>query len=747
MSQQRWFRLSSYLTLGLSCGLLVSAEAFFLPNLHVCLAPMLALLLLAWWVEGRWSLPVWGVNLLAALIAVGGITWLAMHFSDDDSWLMRVPLHLALMPYTGPLLMAALLVKVFQQRQPSDFWRLQGLGLMQVGLGCVLAADLEFGGWLAAYLASAPAALALRYRQSVAATADNRLPGAAWWLLPFMLRWTLLVAGLGLLLFLLTPRRNGAAWVPLNSSPTGSYWPTRTRVGQSAEINLNSVGLLELDDEEALQVTATDSAGQPKLDLPADQRWRGAALDWYEAGRWVTTHPLPAPPRVRFGQRQLPEFGPGQYFLNFTLQPRRAGGFVLAEPIRLGSPPARLPVISLPGTGRPARFFEVSGTVLPLLTSLNQEYHYRQVVPAQADTSRSPADGFQLGEYRERLTRQRVAGLQEWTIDLLRRLSAQPRYRLPDGVRAALAESQQTFLIIPDDWEPVARALTDYLANSGEFTYTLERTRQDLTVDPVMDFLVNLKQGHCARYATALALMLRSIGIPARLVKGFRGAEHQGDGVYVVRHHHAHAWVEMLTPRHDSPDPSFDWLTLDPTPSESASSRIAFSLAHWWQGTQQSLAQWWQTLILDYNADEQANLWDRLQEDHHRSTLLKLGLLLLSVPVALIGFALLRRWNHRRRAAGPRPSNTVAFYGRLLTLLARHAALRPRHGQTPHEFGEAARQFLQTRPVLSSLSDVPIRVVELFYRVRFGGRPLSEPESRTLDAEMDRLTEALRSCT
>jgi hypothetical protein len=165
-SLERWFRLSSYVTLGLSCGLLVSAEAFFLPSLRVCLAPVLALLLLAWWVEGRWSLPVWGVNCLAALIAVGVTVWLTMHLADPDSWLTRVPIHLALMPYMGPLLMAALLVKVFQQRRPGDFWRLQGLGLTQVSLGCVLAAGPEFGGFLAAYLIGALATLALHYRRS-----------------------------------------------------------------------------------------------------------------------------------------------------------------------------------------------------------------------------------------------------------------------------------------------------------------------------------------------------------------------------------------------------------------------------------------------------------------------------------------------------------------------------------------------------------------------------------------------------
>ncbi len=297
----------------------------------------------------------------------------------------------------------------------------------------------------------------------------------------------------------------------------------------------------------------------------------------------------------------------------------------------------------------------------------------------------------------------------------------------------------------PPHWEPVARALTDYLANSGEFTYTLEMTRQDLDVDPVMDFLVNLKQGHCERYATALALMLRSLGVPARVVKGFRGADDQGDGVYVIRHSHAHAWVEILVPHDDSPRPAFDWLTLDPTPAGSALTRSTFSLSHWWQERQRSIHQWWQTLIVDYNADEQADLWDIVRPGRRLFAARKIGSLLLTGLTALLGLVLLRRLLRRGWPSGARAADVEAFYGRLLALLARHAALRPQSGQTPREFAKKARQLFEGRPGWTALADLPDLVIELYYRVRFGGRPLTEPESRTIGAELDRLAEVLRS--
>ncbi len=651
MSLESWFRLCGYATLGLSCVALVFAESFFLPSLQMCLAPVLALLLLAWWAEGRWSLPVWGANVLAALIGGGGVAWLALHLADPESWLTRVPVQLALVPYMGPLLIAALLVKVFQPRRPGDFWRLQGLGLLQVGLGCVLAEGPAFGGLLAVYLASTLAVLALRYRLSGPAEPTvARQTISARWLLAFTCRWGLLVVALTLLLFLLTPRQDGSAWEPLEDLRPESDQPAHLRVGQSEEIDLNHTGTLEPDNEVALEVLASDADDQPKLDLPGDQRWRGAVFDSYEAGRWMAMPPRPFRRRPR--QKELPDFGPGQCFLTFTVQPRQAGGLVLAEPIHFGPESARLPVVQVPGPSRGHPLFsEASGTVLPLAPFRRREYHYRQVLRAGADPRRVPAEGVQSGPYVERLIRQNLPGMQEWTFDLLRRLSVQPRYHLPDSVCVALAGPQHAFLIDrSEDWEAVARVLTDYLANSGEFGYSLQLTRKDLGMDPVMDFLVNLKQGHCERYAAALTLMLRSLGIPARLVKGFRGAEDQGGGRYVVRHRHAHAWVEALVPSREA-SPPFDWLTLDPTPAEPASSPVAFALAYWWQEGRRGVAQLWQSLIVEYNADQQADLWDRLNPDGHPSTLARLGFLLAAGSTALVALPFLRRLFLRRRLA------------------------------------------------------------------------------------------------
>src|SRR5579875_1150084 len=166
MAPERWFSLSQYLTLGLACAALVFAETPFLPELHICLVPVLALLWLAWWVEGRWSLPNWGANLLGLLIAAAGLFWLTTQLSDDGFVLAHLPLHLALLPYMGPLAMAALLVKVFRQRDAGHFWHLQGWGLLLIGLGCLLDGGPVFGALMAAYLAGDLVCLSLHYQLS-----------------------------------------------------------------------------------------------------------------------------------------------------------------------------------------------------------------------------------------------------------------------------------------------------------------------------------------------------------------------------------------------------------------------------------------------------------------------------------------------------------------------------------------------------------------------------------------------------
>ncbi|MFN3740163.1 MAG: transglutaminaseTgpA domain-containing protein [Thermodesulfovibrionales bacterium] len=107
-----------------------------------------------------------------------------------------------------------------------------------------------------------------------------------------------------------------------------------------------------------------------------------------------------------------------------------------------------------------------------------------------------------------------------------------------------------------------ALLIESFLKNN--YTYSLTVTEPPSGVDPVSYFLFEEKKGYCEHYASAMVLMLRSIGIPARVVTGFSGGQINEIGNYIiVRQKDAHSWVEALIDGR--------WLRFDPTPSETIS--------------------------------------------------------------------------------------------------------------------------------------------------------------------------------
>jgi transglutaminase-like putative cysteine protease len=91
------------------------------------------------------------------------------------------------------------------------------------------------------------------------------------------------------------------------------------------------------------------------------------------------------------------------------------------------------------------------------------------------------------------------------------------------------------------------------------YEYTLD-FRGRSSENPIEDFLFRYKSGQCEYFASSMVLMLRSQGIPARLVTGFLGGEYNPfEGYYIVRDSNAHAWVEAWLPGEG-------WRIFDPTP-------------------------------------------------------------------------------------------------------------------------------------------------------------------------------------
>jgi protein-glutamine gamma-glutamyltransferase len=750
-----WFRLFNHATLALAGVCLVHGEAYYIPLLPWCLLPYLLFLVAAFRAEGRWTMTDRWANVCGvSLVVVMGL-WI--WFQPGGPGVLRgTEPWVRLVPYIGPFLMALVTIYLFRPKDPNHFWYVQGMGLVQVALACVLATSPLFGFLMAVYLTCALGCLALHYLS--VPSSPGKSP--SWrWLTGFVARYSLVVAASALAAFLFTPRSNAPPWDPLQRfsgrGPSPSRWPPPDGLFQGA--NLNGTTPVMLRNDEAFSLRATDYRG-PKLDLSRETRFRCLVLENYQDGIWPSDV-LGVPYRVMtkanpLDKDRLPDFGREEYFLHFDVKPKLSGGLVLAEPVRLGPEGTRRSPIALTDFSMPhALLFFIedhSGTLLSAPKLAWSEYHYKQVMAPTVEANRTPAElGASGGQfYVQELTKQALPRLETWTAALLRRLAGQRRYDLP--AEALVPDPRwpdRSYRVEPAYRERVARTLCAYLRDSGEYTYSLEQRRRQLNLDPVEDFLFNVKEGHCERFASALVLMLRTQGIPARLIKGYRGVDSVGDGKYVVRQNMAHAWVEVLVRRPlGNVGPAYDWLSLDPTPGlESA--RQPSPVAEWWKDKTGAGADMWQRLIVGYDADNQADVFRVFSPTSVWQKVLKetfgyiIGWLSLLIALVLV-FA---RWmrGRRRKRNMPVSAAGIACYTRLVRLLQRRGRLPKRSAQTPRELATVAARALAGQPVTAALAGLPDQVVDLFYRVRFGDESPERSEVIHVNARLDELASAL----
>ncbi len=141
-----------------------------------------------------------------------------------------------------------------------------------------------------------------------------------------------------------------------------------------------------------------------------------------------------------------------------------------------------------------------------------------------------------------------------------------------------------------------ARALETYLRTHFGYTLQLSRT---VPHDPLANFLFERKQGHCEYFASSMAVMLRTLGIPSRVVNGFRTGEFNDlTSQYVVRASNAHSWVEAYFPNHG-------WVAFDPTPVASIPARTGWSRASLYVD---AMASFWREWIVNYDVGHQQSL-------------------------------------------------------------------------------------------------------------------------------------------
>lgn len=106
----------------------------------------------------------------------------------------------------------------------------------------------------------------------------------------------------------------------------------------------------------------------------------------------------------------------------------------------------------------------------------------------------------------------------------------------------------------------VAASLEAWFRSEGGFSYVEQPDQPVDGTPPLVDFVQRTKEGYCQHFAGSMAVMLRLLGIPARVAAGFTSGKYDnGRDEWVVTDHNAHTWVEVWFPR-------YGWLAFDPTP-------------------------------------------------------------------------------------------------------------------------------------------------------------------------------------
>ncbi len=145
-------------------------------------------------------------------------------------------------------------------------------------------------------------------------------------------------------------------------------------------------------------------------------------------------------------------------------------------------------------------------------------------------------------------------------------------YMSSDGVTdrtRALAEQVVTAAHATDPYHRAA-ALAEYLRSGPDFTYATTVTPPDPSRDLVDSFLFDTRAGYCEYFASAMAVMARSIGLPARVAVGFAPGQRLGEGIYQYRERNAHAWAEIYFP-------GYGWQIFESTKSIPPLVRVAGS--------------------------------------------------------------------------------------------------------------------------------------------------------------------------
>jgi protein-glutamine gamma-glutamyltransferase len=732
-----FFRVSSYAMV--ACGALALAVS---DGLSAALAAVFGVVLVvAWNLEGtRWQLPE-RVGLIVVLLSLP-LFYLDWQFLSGGTTSERVGVSAL-----GHLILFLSAVKLLQVKADRDWVFLYLISFFEVLLAAGLSVSPLFLLSLVLYgLFALSTVLAFEIRKArrgvkitetrllVApdSTLFRRLTrrkadaaphnGEARRLPLVSLLLMLLIFGLALPLFLVVPRTGASALTRTGGGARGF-------VGFSESVTLGDVGRLQESDQLVMRVRVEEA---PAMAAAGRLRWRGVALDLYNGRGWERTGDRYTFERAN-NERGFFQLGTTENLQNLTTQTFYVEA--LDTPVLFAAP----------------RVVAVQGAI-PYLRSdaegaLSTRPHYQERLSYKVYSDTKEPD-------EESLRKSVARDVQSYPAWLARYL------QLPDEIDARIPQ-------LAHEWVAAAGASNQYDAARAiearlqhDFGYTLDMRAGG--PDPLADFLFNVRAGHCEYFSTAMAVMLRTQGIPARVVNGFqRGEYNDAAGVYTVTQREAHSWVEAYFPGAGS------WVTFDPTPQAGRPAFQRTGIQGWFGKYAEALEMLWIQYVVGYDSQEQRSLantvgnrfydfrnwsgehlggvketlagwfsWLKIENEDGSVSYTRLALAVLLAALAVVGLVLLVRrirrlgfWRFFSRTREEDARGTVIeFYERMTEALDARG-LKRAPGETPLEFASATG-------MAEALS-----ITRAYNRVRFGEAKLSAAESAQIEEWLSRMEE------
>ena len=458
-------------------------------------------------------------------------------------------------------------MKILTAKTNRDYFYTAAIAFVELLAAALLSIDFNFLPFLALYLLFAMAALTSgeirRSTRQAAATARSGLkrfyPRLALHSVMVTLGILLLTAGL----FFLLPRTAEAAFSRLISHRF--YLP-----GFSSQLTLGEIGEIKTASRPVMHIRIFSS------ETPGGLKWRGGALAEFDGKRWSE------PGRAN---QTVPVVN-GHADLEPSVS-RRPGRHINYH-------------VDLDAFGTDALFF----AGVPEMVDLRYSFLLRTATGSYRILHQSPR-GLHYDAY-SRLEDPPETSPPPYPAPVLPLPARSDYLQLPplDPRIPELARAMTTGCPMgPATDLERARAIERRLR--ADYGYTLELPDREVA-DPLAYFLFTRRKGHCEYFASAMTIMLRTAGIPARLATGFQsGVYNPITDFWLVRASDAHAWVEAWIPGHG-------WTTFDPTPPDP--NRRSFALLTKLGLYLDAAGTFWQEWVVSYDISRQGTLADRLEQ-------------------------------------------------------------------------------------------------------------------------------------